>query len=368
MLDNILQSILPFVVILVSLVVIHEFGHYFTAKLAGVKVLEFGIGYPPKLYGKKFGDTEYTLNLLPIGGFVRLMGEEDPTDPRSLAAQPAWVRIIVLAAGAIMNAVLPVILFAATFMIPQEVSVGGAFVDKVNPGSPAETAGVQTGDRIISVNGRNVESVSDAGYYIRLNQGRDASWTIRRPLTGGNTGGVSAGSETIKVNVYGRWAPPANQGPTGISLASRSAQTETRSYPIWEAVPKGVQATAESLILYRNQIISWIKAGSAPEVSGPVGIAQVTGEVVEQAGWAALLVLAAQLSISLAVFNLLPVPMLDGGRILFVVIEVLRGGKRVPPEKEALVHLAGFVVLIGLVIVVSYFDILRIVNGDSLFR
>jgi regulator of sigma E protease len=368
MFDTLLHSIIPFVVILVFLVVVHEIGHFATAKLVGVKVLEFGIGYPPRAWGRKFRDTEYTINWLPLGGFVRLLGEEDPSDPRSLAAKPRWARITVLLAGAAMNVVLAVFLFALTFMIPQDVPVGRALVDKVNPGSPADRSGVKTGDLILDINGREIENVGDASYYIRLNQGRTMTWTLRRPIAGGGSGGVSAGSENVVVQVFARWAPPKGQGPTGISLAARSGQTESRSYPVWEAAPRAVRATAESLVLARNQIISWWKARTAPEVSGPVGIAQATGEVVEQAGWAALLQFAALLSINLAIINVLPLPMLDGGRVFFVIVELLRGGKRVPPEKEALVHLAGFVMLISLVVVVSYFDILRIVNGESPFR
>lgn len=366
--DVLTQSLIPFVGILVFLVVVHEIGHFVTAKMAGVKVLEFGIGYPPRAWGKKVGETEYTINWLPLGGFVRLLGEEDPSDPRSLAAKPRWVRIVVLLAGAAMNVVLAVLLFTITFLIPQDVPVGRAVVDKVNPGSPAEQSGVKTGDIIVTINGREVENYLDASYFIRLNQGETMTWVLRRPLFGGSTGGIGAGSETVTLQVHARWAPPKDQGPTGISLAPRSGQVESRSYPIWEAVPRGIRATAESLVLARNQVISWWKARTAPEVSGPVGIAQATGEVVEQAGWLKLFEFAALLSINLAIINVLPLPMLDGGRVLFILVELLRGGRRVPPEKEALVHLAGFVVLLSLVVVISYFDILRIVNGDSLFK
>src|SRR3712207_6608056 len=129
------QAVIPFFIILVVLVVVHELGHFFTAKWFGVKVLEFGIGYPPKIWGKRFGETEYTINALPLGGFVRLLGEEDPTDPRSLAAQQRWKRIVVMAAGSFMNVLLPVLLFAISYMIPQEVSTGAALVGSVAPDS-----------------------------------------------------------------------------------------------------------------------------------------------------------------------------------------------------------------------------------------
>ena len=393
----VLQAVVPFFIILVVLVVVHEAGHFFTAKWFGVKVLEFGVGYPPKAWGKKVGETEYTINYLPLGGFVRLLGEEDPTDPRSLAAQARWKRIVIMAAGSFMNLLLPILLLSISYMIPQDVPIGGAQVTNVAAGSPAERAGIQPGDQILSVNGREVQSVNDAAYYIRLNQGEEMTWRVRRageasPL------GQSAGSASIQeVDVRSRWAPPTGQGPTGIGLAdpvlsrrlallpsdltdeereqrtreiiAEGGFTESRSYPIWEAVPRGARATMESLVLARNQIFSWIAARSRPEgLTGPVGIAQATGEVYEEAGWVALIQLAALLSINLAVLNILPLPMLDGGKIFFVVVEIIRGGRRIAPEREALVHFIGFVVLISFVILISIFDVMRIFRGESLLR
>lgn len=391
--DLLIYKLLPFLAVMVVLVVVHEIGHFATAKAFGVKVLEFGLGYPPRLWGRRIGETEYTVNLLPLGGFVRLLGEEDPSDPRSLAARPAWQRIIVLSSGALMNVLLPVALFTLVYVIPQDVPVGRAVVVDVKPGSPAAEAGVRPGDLILAINGREVENTGDVSYLVHLYQGKTMTWTLRRSIA--SPTGRSAGSEIVTVRVYARWAAPPGQGPTGITLAplvgnvpvrpqdpdesdeqyrervlraQRAQPVERRSYPIWEAVPKGVRSTAETLVLARNQIISWIAQRTAPQVAGPIGIAQVTGEVVKQAGWVALLQLAALLSINLAVLNLLPLPMLDGGRIMFVVVEILRGGKRVPPEKEALVHLAGFVVLLCLVVVISYWDILRIINGEGATR
>ncbi len=391
--DVLIYKIVPFLAVMVVLVVVHEIGHFLTAKVFGVKVLEFGLGYPPRLWGRRIRETEYTVNLLPLGGFVRLLGEEDPSDPRSLAARPAWQRIIVLSSGALMNVLLPVALFTLVYVIPQEVPVGRAVVVDVRPGSPAAEAGVQPGDLILAINGRTVENTNDVSYFVHLYQGKTMTWTLRRSIA--NPGARGAGSEIVTARVYARWAAPPGQGPTGITLAplvgnvpvrpqdpdesdeqyrervlraERAQPTERRAYPIWEAVPKGIRSTAETLVLARNQIISWIAQRTAPQVAGPIGIAQVTGEVVRQAGWVALLQLAALLSINLAVLNLLPLPMLDGGRIMFVVVEILRGGKRVPPEKEALVHLAGFVVLLCLVAVISYWDILRIINGEGATR
>lgn len=361
------QSVVPFFVILVFLVVIHELGHFLTAKLFGIKVLEFGVGYPPKAWGKKFGDTEYTLNYLPLGGFVRLLGEEDPTDPRSLAAAARWKRIVVMGAGSFMNVLLPILLFAITYMIPTEVPAGQAQITYVQPNSPAERAGVKANDIILGVNGRTVQNVNDAAYFIRLNQGETMTWRIRRQLQGASS--VGGGGQIDEVQVKARWAPPKGQGPTGIQLAQRGTLTETQSYPIWEAIPKGARSTLESLVLARNQVYSWVAARSRPEgLSGPVGIAQATGEVVNQAGWVALFQFAALLSINLAILNILPLPMLDGGRIFFVLVEVLRGGRRIAPDKEALVHFVGFVVLLGFVLIVSVFDVMRIFRGESMLR
>lgn len=392
-----------FILVLFVLVLVHELGHYITARIFGIRTLEFGFGYPPKIRGFRLfsseeiqaweqrtgprpgfwrrlgyrivGDTELTVNWLPLGGFVRLLGEEDPSDPRSLAAKRPLVRLIVLSAGAFMNFILPIALFTLAYMIPQRAAVGGALVTSVQAGSPAAAAGVHPGDQIIRINGRGIQNAGDAGYNIRLNQGRWMTWTVVRRETFGS--GIVA-SQTLELRVYARWAPPyfvdpstskrVREGPTGISVADRTNATRVESKPFWEAIPLGFRSTFDTLTLAKNQVISLIAQRTAPEVQGPVGIAQATGEVVRQAGWVALLQFAALLSLNLAIFNILPIPMLDGGRILFVLIEIARRGKRVAPEREALVHFIGFVILISAVVVISYFDIARIIRGDNVFR
>jgi membrane-associated protease RseP (regulator of RpoE activity) len=158
------------------------------------------------------------------------------------------------------------------------------------------------------------------------------------------------------------------QGPTGIQIRSVYQFTETESYAPWTALGKGVTSTWEALILARNQVISLFHGGSGPDVAGPVGIAQATGQVVEQSGWQTLLDFAALLSINLAIINVLPLPMLDGGRIAFVFLEIVRRGRRISPEREALVHLVGLALILTMAVVVTYFDILRIIGGGSLFE
>jgi regulator of sigma E protease len=355
--DLILYTILPFAGVLVVLIIAHELGHYFTAKLTGVKVLEAGLGYPPRIWGFTWRDTIYSINWLPLGGFVRLLGEEDPSDPNSLAAKPRWVRLLVLASGSGMNFVLPILLFAIAFMIPRDVNVGLTQITYVVPEAPAEEAGLQDGDVIFEINGEEVRNIREVSMAIRLNLGETIDFTVKHP------DGVI---ETIPV--HARWAPPAGQGPTGIQIASLYPFTEKESFPPWEAIPKGWTATLNSLLLARNEVISWFKGSSGPDVAGPVGIAQATGEVVEQAGWQVLLDFAALLSINLAIINILPLPMLDGGRIAFVLLEIARRGKRIAPEKEALVHLVGLALIITAAVAITYFDVIRIIRGESLFR
>ena len=361
-----LQAILPFAGILIGLIVVHEAGHFVVAKLTGVRVVEAGLGYPPRIWGKEFRGTIYSINLIPLGGFCRMLGEEDPSDPASLAAKPAWVRLLVLGAGSAMNFALPFILFTISFMIARDVSVGLTQIVQVMDNSPAQEAGLREGDVIFAINDHEVRNTQEVGTQIRLNMGETVTMLVRRE------------AELVEVPVHARWSPPTyideegeeqRQGPTGIMIAALyPGMTESESFPLWEAFPKSIDTTFQVLTLARNEFISWFKGGGRPQVAGPVGIAQVTGEVVEEQGYRPLLDFAALLSINLAIINILPLPMLDGGRIMFVLLEIARRGKRVAPEKEALVHFIGLVLILTLAVVITYFDVLRVLRGESLFR
>jgi regulator of sigma E protease len=482
--DVILHSILPFFAMLVLLMIVHEWGHFITCKLANVRVEEFGLGLPPKIFGFRRGETEYTINWLPIGAFVRPSGEEDPDDPRGLMAQPAWVRLVILSAGALMNVILAIFLFSLALMIPRTVDVSQARIGDIIPGSPAEEAGLQAGDVVREVNGREVQNTQELSYQIRLHLGQTIDMTVLR--SGSTRTATGQGGDIVTVPVEARWAADpytftsaiasgasiaatdqvpidlrvtttegfgdsgiltldpgtaneehfefyfknsgtltlteravqdtlpqdhaANtpiehdvaQGPTGISIgpaytttraltdeeqAEIAAQlpegveapttrqvpfTETQWQAPWEAVPNGIVRSYESLILARNEIVSKIRGGvggsSGFQVTGPVGIAQLTGEVVEEAGWKSLMEFAALISMNLAVLNILPLPMLDGGRIVFVLIEIVRRGKRVAPQKEAMVHFAGLVAMLTFAVVLTYFDVLRIFSGEGILR
>ncbi len=387
----ILRAAVPFLSLLVLLVVLHELGHFFAAKAFGIKVLEFGVGFPPRVKGLvwKKGETEYTINWLPIGGFVRLLGEEDPTDPRSLAAAPRWKRLVVMFAGVFMNAVVAVLLMTVSFMIPRERDLSGALVSQVAAGSPAAEArvtgemrdgsqplqGLQPGDIVLEVEGREIKNTNELIFANRLNLGETQDWVINR-----------AGS-TLRAEVYARWHPPAGQGPTGIRIGAPSTCleqgdngecvrsellypfTESVWYPPWVALPKGISYIGDIAVLTVNEVRVSVGGGGGggtgsggPAFTGPVGIADQTGEIIKEAGWRPLIEMAALLSLNLAIFNALPIPMLDGGRMFFVFVEILRGGRRISPEKEALVHFTGFALMMASVVVVTYFDIARIVS------
>ena len=435
--DSAIIAIAAFVPMLVMLVVIHEWGHFFTAKAFNVKVLEFGIGYPPRAYGFYTGKTEvmlhprtkylnlngpadlhpgrfirllstedgdgnliallieaspadgsknpislqqlaegdllqhsgkvrqaddqslvvadmlYSVNWLPLGGFVRLAGENSPDVPRSLAAQGVGPRAIILAAGSLMNAIFPIVAFTLMFMIPQNVTIGQVAVAQVENNSPAQAAGLRPGDVITHAGGREIEHGSDLVRATMLNAGSEMEWTVERE------------GRTEIVRLVPRVNPPEGQGATGIQISMVNLYQETRYEPPWTAVAHGFTNTWEILRLLQQEISSWISGTRAPQLSGPVGIAQVTGEVTQQGGLRGWLVLSILFSINLAVLNLLPIPMLDGGRLVFVGLEWVRGGKRVPPEREGLVHLIGFIVLIGFILIITYQDITRLIQGVS---
>lgn len=364
-----MPPLLTFLLVLGVLVLAHELGHFITARLAGVKVLEFAIGFPPRILAIRRGETVYSLNILPLGGYVKMLGEEDPSDPRSLAAQPPLWRLVILSAGAAMNLVLAVALLSGTYLVPRDVPVGQVIIVDVAPGSPAEVGGLQAGDIVRSINGRPIRNLFDLQEEVNLNLGRDILVTVERPPQAVIPGqAMPPGSgRMVTVRVTPRWNPPPNQGPVGVRIQQVNTKIVSESYPIWEAIPKGVERSYRLLVLFKNEILSSIARQIWPQPVGPIGIYQLT-EQAQELGPSYLLEFTALLSLNLAIINMLPIPMLDGGRVLFVLIEVARGGRRIPPEKENLAHLAGLVLLLVMIAVVSYYDLVRLISGETVGR
>ncbi len=431
-----MTTILIFIVVLGVLVVAHELGHFTVAKLSKVKVLEFGVGYPPRIFGFTRGDTTYSLNLLPLGGFVRMLGEEDPDGPESFASKSAWRRLAVLGAGPAMNALLPVVLLTIVFMLPQPVRVTDAAVLEVAPGSPAEAAGVRAGDIVRTADGRQIDNSADLQTAIQLRLGADMTWVVERQgrlvelripearvapppgqgavgilltdgrltvtsvapgstaeqiglregdlllrvgllrvLNEGDPEAVVAGEleadpgAPVNVDVLRSTGiaslelPPGLGGLDGLTVAARPE--EPRSQGPLRALGSSIRQMWEILVLFRNEVSRWVAGSGGIQVAGPVGIAQITGDVA-RAGLSPLITWTALLSINLAIVNLLPIPALDGGRILFVLVELARGGRRLAPSKERVVHLVGFAVLIGAIIAISVNDIQRLLTGGSI--
>jgi len=351
---DVLITIVSLLGVLIVLVLAHECGHFFTARATGVRVEEFGIFFPPRLFFIKRGETMYSINALPIGGFVKLAGEEDPDVPGSLASKSVWVRVLVLAAGSVMNALLPIILFAVAFMVPHNVLSGQVFVEEVAAGSPAAMAGIEAGDAILMIDEKTIRNIGDVQRNIQLNLGQETDVLIEH---GDST------RETVQV--IPRWQPPVEEGATGIVVRVENAVTVRESYPFWKAIPMGVSECINTYVLFKNVIISMV-IGTAPVVlAGPVGIAEITGEAA-RAGFSYLLQFAAFFSINLAIINIFPLPALDGGRIVFVLLEWVRRGKRVSPRIEGIVHTVGFFALVAAMVAITYQDIIRIITGGKL--
>jgi regulator of sigma E protease len=349
----VLIAIISFLAVIIVLVLAHEFGHYITAKARGVSVIEFGIGFPPRIFGIKRGETIYSVNAIPLGGFTKLVGEEDPSAKGSLASKSIATRILVLSAGAIMNIILPFLLFTIAFMVPHQTYQGTVVIEEVSAASPAAEAGIVPGDILLSADGKTINYGGELSRIIQLNMGNQVQLTVQH-----------ADGLIQNVIVTPRWKPPAGEGAVGVLTATDNVTTKRESLPFWNAIPQGVSSCFETFVLFKNGIISMIIGTTPAQFTGPVGMAQLTGEVVS-AGISPLFEFAAFLSINLAIFNIFPLPGLDGGRIVFVLLEWVRRGKRVPPRIEGMVHLAGFVLLILFFIAITYQDIARIVSGGS---
>lgn len=362
---QILQSIgtiVVFILVLGGLVLIHELGHFVTARLARMRVLEFGIGFPPraKVLANR-GETVYTLNWLPIGGFVKLEGEDgaEDDDPRSFSNNPLVIRVLVLLAGVLMNVVLAFVIFTGVGLWG-EPAVGVTF-GEVAAGSPAESIGLVAGDTVVTVNGTRYSAFdqTDARADLRANAGKTVTIGIRH-----------ADGTTQDYTVQLRVPATADQGALGIGQLSWT-QVGTINYSLGDAVGLGARRTVNALGMILSGLADLGRSivtspTTAPPASGPVGIAMDLGAILWGAGPLYVIYLAGLLSANLAVVNVLPFPPLDGGRILVIVLKAIPGvGRRISLRAEQLTYAIGFVALFGFLIWITVFDIARQFTGGN---
>jgi regulator of sigma E protease len=356
-------TIVLFILILGVLVIIHELGHFFTARAFRVRVLEFGVGFPPraKVLRSK-GETLYTLNWLPIGGFVKLEGEDgtDADDPRSFSSQRYATKMLILVAGVAMNVLLAFGIFTgiALYGIPTL----GVTATSVQEDSPASAAGVQAGDVIVSVNGRvygafdGLDPVTD----LRARAGETVTIGVQR--VDGTTADLTATLRTAEEILAG-------QGALGIGQPRGKVLESTISYAPVEAVQVGARMTVNALGLIVGGLGSLVESivtspTEAPPVQGPVGIATQIGDIFWQLGPLFTLYVAGILSANLAVVNILPFPPLDGGRMLMITLKRFLGA-RMTVRAEQLTYMVGFVFLFAFLIWITTFDIVRGLGGGS---
>lgn len=326
------------VLIFCLLIFVHEFGHFVTAKLCGIKVNEFAIGMGPALFKKQKGETLYSVRAFPIGGFCAMEGEdEDSEDERAFNNQPAWQRAIVLAAGSIMNLLTAIILMIIiAFYMGQATTT----IDVVQQDSPAYEAGIMAGDEVVAINGSDIDEWTDLQTIVGENEGDALTFTVLR-----------GGTET-DITVTPQYDKEAGRSLVGV--------TPTMARNPVKAVGTGISNTWDMTVMMYD-LIGQLFTGdvSAKELSGPVGIVYVVNDSAKM-GLIYVVYLAALLSLNLAVINLLPFPALDGGRLLFLVIRKITG-KRVTDEMEGKIHFIGIMLLLALMVYVTWNDIIRFI-------
>ena len=428
--------IILFIVALFVAMCLHELGHFIAAKRARVKVEEFGIGLPPRLFGIKRGETIYSVNAIPVGAFVKAAGENDPTVPRSLAGKGPWTRLGIYAAGPLVNIFLAFVLLSAFLALPYSVIAGnGLMVHSVVENSPAEEAGIEPGDIILEIEGQPVHRSEDVydivnsveeGEEITLlliRNGEEISrklepkfdpekqrrligvflawWNIVSQVEEGSPAyeaGLRPGDAILSINgqvVYNdesissvlhsveegeeiKLALLRDGETVSISLVNDGSETlpgvelrwvdgthiEQERLPVWMAVYEGANFIVRMPVLIIEAIPLIIESPDTALV-GPIGAGQLTVEVVRSSGFSSILFMAGIISLGIGIFNLLPIPPLDGGGMLVAFIEGLRRGKRLSPRAVRLAYTIGTTFLIALVILVTFSDIWRLISGEG---
>lgn len=346
-----LFDIILFILILGFLIVAHEFGHFSVARKFKMFVSEFGIGFPPRLFGRKKGETEWSVNAIPLGGFVRIPGEDGAQDQgsaheefpdvdpkRFFSSKPIWQRALVLVAGVAMNFIIGWVFLVITLMIGSDPSV---VVSQVSPGSPAEAVHLEAGDQLIGYT--QIDTfIAD----VQKHAGSAMEIAVRHK------------GEERQVTAYPRLDPPAGEGALGVGLAQGGSERLPFFEAAWEALLYAGQLFAMIYVLLFKLIASVFSGGGLfKQLSGPVGIFEATSQATGL-GFVYVAHLIALISINLAALNIFPFPALDGGRIVFLIIEKIKGSP-VSAKAQTIVNAVGFGALILLFVFVSVQDILR---------
>jgi regulator of sigma E protease len=368
-----LLTIIVFILILGVLIFAHELGHFISAKKAGVRVEEFGFGFPPRIFGFKKGETIYSLNLFPVGGFVKIFGEDPPSPEategegkrsrsrRAFYNKPIWQRALILIMGVIMNLLVAAILLSIVhgLGIPSVVEQGQEAnyrnvqvqIIETAKNSPAQEAGIKIGDSILSLfygsEKTEIKEIEDVQKFVAFHAGQEITMQIKR------------GNEILEKTLVPRVNPPKEEGALGIAMS----KTGLMSYPWYSAILKGFETTGKMFVVMIQMF--WLliktlilKGTMIGEVAGPVGIFSLTSQFVKL-GWIYVLQFAAILSINLAILNALPFPALDGGRLLFLLIEKIKG-KPIKFRTERVANTLGFAILIGLMVIVTLRDVIKL--------
>lgn len=326
------------------IVLFHEFGHFLLAKRGGIAVTEFSLGMGPRILSKQIGETRYSWKLLPFGGSCMMVGEDgDSDDENAFGKKSVWTRISVVAAGPIFNFILA--FFLALFIIGS-IGYDAPDVVAVADGYPAAEAGIQPGDRIVQMNHTKIHVYREVSLYVQTHQGETVTVTYERD---GERHAVTLEPKLSESGTY-------LLGFRGSGVRTKGNIFQTVWYSAYE-VKYWISTTLQSLgMMFRGRV-------SADDISGPVGIVNTIGNTYEaskQDGgfyvWLNMLNISILLSANLGVMNLLPIPALDGGRLVFLFLEVIRRGKRIDPEKEGMVHFVGLMLLMALMLVVMFND------------
>lgn len=357
-------SILITLVSLVGLLALHEFGHFVLAKKFGVEVEEFGIGYPPRIFGKKIGQTVYSLNLLPFGAFVKIYGEEGgKMEERSFKSKPIWQRTLIVLGGVVTFWIVAVLLFtfvAGNWGLPVAVEdeANASLVDpkvqivQVMPDSPAEKAGIKIGDIIKKVESQGVEletdKVKEIAQFTDFHRGKRVVVTLQRE------------KEILETSLVPRISPPENEGPMGVGLTRTALKLYSWTKAPIEAILLTGRITLAVPRILGNVLLKSFRGQEIPgeiEARGPIGIGQLMAQAANQ-GINYFLYFVAIISIHVAIFNILPIPPADGGRLLFLGVEKIKG-EAIDPKLEKNINAFFFTLLLIIMVFVTIKDIAR---------